>query len=118
MMPSSTDVVQYGLMAAVAAVILQRVLTKIIARRKIPGLLKAGAVIVDVRSPDEFSAGNAAGSLNIPLGDLERGTRNLDPNRWIIVCCASGTRSGMARRWLLRHGFHHVLNGGSWRNLP
>ena len=118
MMPSSTDFVQYGLMALVAALILQRVITKIIAQRKIPELLKAGAVIVDVRSPDEFSAGNAAGSLNIPLGDLEQGTRNLDPNRWIIVCCASGTRSGIARRWLLSHGFHHVLNGGSWRNLP
>jgi len=118
MMLSSTDVVQYGLMALVTAVIVQRVLTKIIAQRKIPGLLKAGALIVDVRSPDEFSAGHAAGSLNIPLGDLERGTRTLDPNRWIIVCCASGTRSGMARRWLLKHGFLHVLNGGSWRNLP
>jgi len=105
-------------MALVAAAILQRVLTKIIARRKIPELLRAGAVIVDVRSPDEFSAGSAAGSLNIPLGDLERGTRNLDPNGWIIVCCASGTRSGIARRWLLRHGFRHVLNGGSWRNMP
>lgn len=118
MTSSSTEVLQYGLIALVATVILRRVLTKIIAHRKIPGLLKAGAVIVDVRSPDEFSAGNAAGSLNIPLGDLDRGTRNLDPSRWIIVCCASGTRSGMARRWLLKHGFHHVLNVGSWRNLP
>ena len=36
MMPSSTDVVQYGLMALVAAVIVQRALTKIIAQRKIP----------------------------------------------------------------------------------
>ncbi len=117
-MMSSTDVVQYGLIALVAAVILQRVLTRVIARRKIPGLLKAGALIVDVRSPEEFAVGNAAGSLNIPLGDLQRGTQKLDPNRWIIVCCASGARSGMARRWLLKHGFPHVLNGGSWHNLP
>ena len=36
MMPSSTDFVQYGLMALVAALILQRVITKIIAQRKIP----------------------------------------------------------------------------------
>lgn len=117
-MTSSNDFVQYGLMALVAAVVLQRVVTKAVARRKIPGLLQGGAVIIDVRSPGEFSGGSAADSRNIPLSDLERGTQDLDPNRWIIVCCASGTRSGMARRWLLKHGFPNVLNGGSWRNLP
>ena len=117
-MTSSNDIVQYGLMALVAAIIIQRVVTKLIARRKIPGLLQGGAVIIDVRSPSEFSSGSAAGSRNIPLPDLEKGTQDLDPQRWIIVCCASGTRSGMARRWLLKHGFRHVLNGGSWRNLP
>ena len=117
-MMSSSEVVQYGLMALVAAVLLRRVVTKVIARRKIPGILQGGAVIIDVRSPGEFSAGSAVGSRNIPLPDLERGIHELDPNRWIIVCCASGTRSGMARRWLLKHGFRHVLNGGSWRNLP
>ncbi len=117
-MMGSNDIVQYGLEALVIAVILRGVITKVIARRKIPGLLRDGAVIIDVRSPGEFSAGSAAGSRNVPLGDLEQGTRDLDRNRWIIVCCASGTRSGMARRWLIRHGFRHVLNGGSWRNLP
>jgi len=117
-MMSSNDIVQYGLIALVAAVVLQRVGTRVIARRKIPTLLQGGAVIIDVRSPGEFSAGSAGGSRNIPLSDLERGMKDLDPNRWIIVCCASGARSGMARRWLLKHGFRHVLNGGSWRNLP
>jgi phage shock protein E len=117
-MPPSMDIVEYGMMGLVAAIALKRLLTTVSTKRKIPSLLKEGAVIVDVRSPGEFSSGNAAGSRNIPLGDLERGTKDLDPNRWIIVCCASGTRSGMARRWLRRHGFLHVLNGGSWRNLP
>lgn len=43
-MMSSKGIVQYGLLALVAAVILKRVITKIIARRKIPGLLRHGAV--------------------------------------------------------------------------
>jgi len=116
-MMTSNEVVQYGLITLIAAIILKRIFTKVIATRKIPELLKAGAVVVDVRSPGEFSTGHAAGSRNIPLGDLERGTEDLDRDRWIIVCCASGTRSGMARRWLLKHGFRRVLNGGSWRNL-
>ncbi|MFI4891088.1 MAG: rhodanese-like domain-containing protein [Steroidobacterales bacterium] len=117
-MPASTDVVSYAVLGLLAALVLRRVLGAASARRRIPGLLREGAVIIDVRSPGEFSAGHAAGSRNIPLDDLERSAKDLDPKRWIIVCCASGTRSGMARRWLLSHGFPHVLNGGSWRNLP
>lgn len=117
MMQPSTDIIEYVLGGLVALFVLKRVLDTVGAKRKIPGLLQQGAVVVDVRSPGEFASGNAAGSRNIPLGDLEHGTKDLDPGRWIIVCCASGTRSAMARRWLLRHGFRHVLNGGSWRNL-
>jgi len=117
-MSPTAEIVRYALLALVAAIVVKRLLTGVRAKRRIPALLKEGAVIIDVRSPAEFAAGNAAGSRNIPLGELERGTKDLDPNHWIIVCCASGTRSGMARRWLLRHGFPQVLNAGSWRNLP
>jgi phage shock protein E len=108
----------YALIALGAGIVLRRVMTALSARRRIPELLKSGAQILDVRSPGEFAAGHASGSRNVPLADLEREAKDLDPNRWIIVCCASGTRSGMARRWLLRHGYRQVLNGGSWRNLP
>ena len=115
--PTSTWI-SYALLGLSVAFVLKRLLTGLIARRKIPELLKQGAQIVDVRSPGEFASGHAAGSRNIPLGDLEQGARGLDSNRWIVVCCASGTRSGMARRQLLRLGFRRVLNAGSWRNLP
>lgn len=108
----------YVLMGLGIGIIVRHVFTLMNARRRIPGLLKSGAQIVDVRSPGEFATGHASGSLNIPLDDLEREAKDLDPNRWIIVCCASGTRSGLARRWLIRHGFAQVLNGGTWRNLP
>jgi phage shock protein E len=108
----------YALMGLGVGIILKHVFTLLSARRRIPELLKTGAQIIDVRSPSEFAAGHAAGSRNVPIAELERGTKDLDLNKWVIVCCASGTRSGMARRWLLRHGFSQVLNGGSWRNLP
>ena len=84
----------------------------------IPGLIQRGAVIIDVRSPAEFSSGHAAGSRNIPLADIEHATKDMDPERCIVVCCASGARSAVARRLLLRHGFQRVLNAGAWRNLP
>jgi phage shock protein E len=108
----------YALMGLGVGIVLFRLFSQVSARRRIPELLKSGAQIVDVRSPGEFTGGHAFGSLNIPLGDLERRAKDLDPSRWIIVCCASGARSGMARRWLIRHGYSRVLNGGSWRNLP
>ncbi len=72
---------------------------------------------MDVRSPGEFAGGHAEGSVNIPLQELEQRIKELDPSRWVIVCCASGTRSAMARRRLRARGFERVLNAGSWRNV-
>jgi rhodanese-related sulfurtransferase len=108
----------YMLLGLVLAYFAWRIISSFLARRKIPALLRDGAQVVDVRTPGEFAAGHAPGSLNIPLQDLERGTNVLDPHRWVIVCCASGTRSAIARRKLRSQGFSRVLNAGSWRNLP
>jgi rhodanese-related sulfurtransferase len=111
----NSDYIVPGIIVAFVA---WRLLSSFLARRRIPALLKEGAQVVDVRSPAEFAAGHAPGSVNIPLGELDQGARNLDPNRWVIVCCASGTRSAFARRRLRGLGFARVLNGGSWSNLP
>ena len=113
-----SSLISYVLMALCVVLVLSRLISTLNARRRIPELLTGGAQVIDVRSPDEFASGHAAGSRNIPLNDLEQGAKTLDPNQWIIVCCASGTRSGIARRALQRSGFTKVLNGGSWRNLP
>jgi len=87
-------------------------------RRKVPELLRAGAQIVDVRSPAEYASGHSSAGRNIPLGELETRVKELDPGRGVIVCCASGARSAAARRILRRHGFSNVFNAGSWRRLP
>src|SRR5271166_7008014 len=99
----------YGLLGFCIALVLRRFLAGLMARRRIPGILAQGAQVVDVRSPAEFAAGHAKNSRNIPLGDFEQGAKELDPNRWVVLCCASGTRSGMARRQLLGLGFRRVL---------
>jgi rhodanese-related sulfurtransferase len=108
----------YLLLGLVIAYFAWRILSSLLARRRIPALLQEGAQMVDVRSPGEFAAAHAPGSRNIPLQDLAEGAKALDPNRWVIVCCASGTRSAIARRKLRGQGFSRVLNAGSWRNLP
>jgi rhodanese-related sulfurtransferase len=110
----STDYILLGLIGAYIA---WRVYSSISARRRIPALLAQGAQVVDVRGPGEYAAGHAPGSVIIPLAELDQRAAELDPKRWVIVCCASGTRSAMARRRLRKQGFGQVLNAGSWRNL-
>jgi rhodanese-related sulfurtransferase len=94
-----------------------RVLSSVLVRRRLPTLLKDGAQVVDVRSLAEFASGHAPGSINIPLPEIDERAQELDRNRPVIVCCASGTRSAMAAHRLRRQGFARVLNAGSWRSL-
>jgi phage shock protein E len=109
---------QYLLPAIVVAFVAWRLLSSFLARRRLPALLQEGAQVVDVRSLAEFSGGHVPGSVNIPLPELGQRMKELDPGRWVIVCCASGTRSALARRKLRSGGFQRVLNAGSWRNVP
>lgn len=104
------------LLVLVIAYFAWRILSTIHARRRVPELRREGAQVVDVRSPGEFAGAHAEGSVNIPLQELDQRINELDPNRWVIVCCASGTRSAMARRRLKARGFERVLNAGPWRN--
>ena len=76
-------------------------------------LVKGGASLIDVRSPAEFAAGHIPGARNIPVGDVGRRSAELGPvDRPVIVYCASGTRSAMARRTLRAAGFQKVENLG------
>lgn len=55
-------------------------------KARLPELLSRGAVVVDVRSPAEYAAGCRPGSLNIPLGELQKRAGELDPATPAIVC--------------------------------
>ena len=83
----------------------------------VPSLLEVGGQIVDVRTKEEFTFGHKAGSINIPLDSLKSRMNELDNTKPIIVCCASGSRSGLARRILLTKGFENVHNAGRWNSL-
>jgi len=108
----------YLVPAAFVAFVAWRAISSWYVRRKVPELLREGAQIVDVRTPAEYAAGHASQSRNIPLGELGDRSKELNPERWVVVCCASGSRSAIARRLLRRHGFVRVFNAGSWRRLP
>jgi rhodanese-related sulfurtransferase len=85
-------------------------------RAQLPSLLQKGAVVLDVRSPGEYATGFSPGSLNIPLDQLTSRASELDQARPVILCCASGARSGMAAVILRGKGFTQVLNAGPWTN--
>ncbi len=73
--------------------------------------------IVDVRTPEEFMGGNVAGSINIPLQEIEQqmaAIKNLKSP--LVLCCASGNRSSMATLILSKQGIE-CYNGGSWFNV-
>ncbi len=83
----------------------------------VPTLMNQGAQIVDVRSEVEFAYGHKDGSINIPLGVLKNRMKELDNTKPIILCCASGSRSGLAKRTLMANGFQNVHNVGTWKSL-
>ena len=80
----------------------------------LPKLKKNGAVFVDVRSPGEFATGNAPGTINIPLGELGSRLSEIPKTSPVVLCCASGTRSGMAKLLLKKNGYSQVHNIGTW----
>ena len=80
-------------------------------------LHESGALIIDVRSPQEFDQGHIKGSKNIPLNIIQREISSLKKtNKPIITVCQSGARSGMAKSMLKSAGIE-VYNGGSWFSL-
>jgi rhodanese-related sulfurtransferase len=80
----------------------------------LPALHREGAVCVDVRSAEEFAEGNAPGTINIPLPELGSRLGELSKASPVVLCCASGTRSGMAKLLLKKNGYSRVYNIGTW----
>ncbi len=89
-------------------------------------LMNEGAVLVDLRQPNQFKDGHIAGARNIPGDQIAGGTKPLEKlaGKTLIMCCDSGQTAGAAVRTLMRAGVKNVfsLRGGlaGWRqdNLP
>jgi phage shock protein E len=76
-------------------------------------LLEQGAQLVDVRPAHEFAHGALPGSVNIPLPDIQRATKQLNKDTPVLLYCSSGQLSGTARQLLQAWGFHQVHNLGA-----
>ena len=77
-------------------------------------LVEAGAVLIDVRSPGEFSSGHIEGARNIPVGELGARLAEVgDRDTPVVVYCRSGARSASAASTLTGAGFTQVHDLGA-----
>ena len=70
------------------------------------------AVLIDVRSREEWQDGHAEGSIHIPWHDLRTRHTELDPAQQYIIMCRGGQRASIAVSILKRHGFGRIYNLG------
>ncbi|MCP5029902.1 MAG: molybdopterin-synthase adenylyltransferase MoeB [Actinomycetia bacterium] len=81
-----------------------------------------GAVVLDVREPDEYEQGAIPGSIHIPRGQLESNIENRvhDRDTPLIVFCAGGVRSAFAAQTLAQLGYTDVVSVdggfGRWKD--
>lgn len=79
-------------------------------------LVQKGAVLVDVRTPEEFASGHIAGALNIPVQELDARKGELPKDKDLVLYCRSGARSARGRELLLAAGYPKVHNLGPMSN--
>lgn len=87
-------------------------------KNKIKKALQNGAVVIDVRTPHKFDQGKVPGSVNIPVDRIQPGIERIKAmKKPVVVCCASGLRSSVAKNMLKSAGVDEVYNGGSWGSV-
>ena len=85
--------------------------------------IESGAILIDVRSTEEYEKEHIEGAINIDVEDilkindlLEYENKNIDSNMSIIVYCRSGSRSANAADKLIELGYTKVYDLGSIDN--
>lgn len=81
--------------------------------------IRAGALLIDVRTPQEFASGHLNGAINIPHDQIAAriGEVNQDKGDSIVLYCRSGNRSGIATNTLASMGYTKVINGGGYEAM-
>lgn len=76
-------------------------------------LVRNGALLLDVRTPDEYAAQHVPGASNIPVDQLPARLAEVGPaSRPIVVYCRSGARSARAAAFLRASGYDvHDIGG-------
>ena len=83
---------------------------KVIQWNQVNEAKKQGALLLDVRTKEEFELGHIEGAINIPVDNLRNSLQTLNPKQDIIVYCAIGLRGYLAYRILEQNGFTAIRN--------
>jgi phage shock protein E len=86
---------------------------------EIMAAIESEALIVDVRTPDEYADGHYPGAINIPHDTILEGLEQLGVTEEtpVILYCRSGNRSGQAEQALQKKGFTEARNAGGLEAL-
>lgn len=78
--------------------------------------LRNGAMLIDVRSVNEFESGHILQAYNMPLDriDVLVPSAVKDKDRVLLLHCSTGVRSGLAKKRLEEMGYKNVFNLGSY----
>ena len=71
-----------------------------------------GALVIDVREPNEYVQARVEGAILMPLGQIPNHHAELPRDRKLMLMCRTGVRSENATKWLLARGYDNVLNVG------
>lgn len=82
-------------------------------------LIDDGAVVIDVRTPEEFASGHLADARNIDVQaeSFHAEVDQLDRDGTYVLYCRSGARAGAAAEMMLEMGFTDVANAGGFEEL-
>jgi rhodanese-related sulfurtransferase len=82
-------------------------------------LIEDGAVVIDVRTPEEFSSGHLADArnINVESDSFHDEVGELDRDGTYVLYCRSGARAGVAGEMMLEMGFTDVANAGGFEDL-
>lgn len=75
-----------------------------------PRTAAAYSQFIDVRTPEEYAAGHAYRTRNIPLDSLGSNLDKIEKNEPVYLICATGRRSRKAAQALVDAGFPYVFN--------
>lgn len=82
-------------------------------------MIEQGALLIDVRTAEEFAQGHIDGALNIPYQEIDKlmSAIGTDKSRPVVVYCRSGNRSGKAKVALETKGYTNIFNATGFETL-
>jgi Uncharacterized NAD(FAD)-dependent dehydrogenases len=91
-------------------------LTKQVRWNDVADLEKEGALVIDVRTPEEFALGHIEGAINIPNTAIRDRLSEIPKDRFILLYCGVGIRGYLAERILRQKGWTNTANlAGGWK---